>query len=218
MDRESEILSRTAHEMRNPVGSLRVGLQLIRKYARDVPPELFEIAFHSIERLTRLGDDLMDLSVSSTKGLSVRRQPADLAELARDAVKRGSRIVPTICESLPGEWDEVRTRQIMDNLIDNAMKYSKGIVRVRLDRDDHDAVFTVRDEGIGIAPEDRARIFAPFERAAGGSGLGLGLSLCAELVRLHDGRIEMESEVGVGSTFTVRLPIASTPGSENTNA
>jgi signal transduction histidine kinase len=111
--------------------------------------------------------------------------------------------------------DELRLRELFLNLVDNAVKYSKqgGTVNIALTVEQGEARLSVADRGIGIAPEDQARIFDRFfrtddARAHTKKGTGLGLAICAWIVESHQGRIDVKSEVGLGSTFTVTLPLA----------
>lgn len=108
--------------------------------------------------------------------------------------------------------DEKLLRQILTNLVSNAIKYSPngGRVQVRLSRDDRNVTFQVQDEGIGIPPEDQQNLFTSFSRASNVgaiAGTGLGLSIVKKCVDLHDGQIAVESEVGVGTTITISLPV-----------
>ncbi|MEJ1971602.1 MAG: ATP-binding protein [Lacunisphaera sp.] len=112
------------------------------------------------------------------------------------------------------EGDPHRLRQVVANLVDNALKYSppRKAVRLRLERADQMVRFSVSDEGPGIGPEDLAKIFIPFARlanrpAGGEASHGLGLSIAHELVRLHGGRLTVVSAVGQGSTFTMEIPV-----------
>src|SRR5439155_19333462 len=109
-----------------------------------------------------------------------------------------------------GRWDRSRLEQVVANLVSNACKYGDGKpIEVRVEAHDGRARLRVRDGGLGISREDRARIFQPFERAGGrdrAPGLGLGLYVVRKIVEAHGGRIELESEPGSGSTFTVELP------------
>jgi signal transduction histidine kinase len=108
----------------------------------------------------------------------------------------------------------MRVEQVLNNLVSNAIKYSPhgGKVTLRLDRDRESALFSVSDEGIGISPEDRERLFVPFRRGGATSawipGVGLGLCVAKRITEAHGGRIEVESAADRGSTFRVRLPLA----------
>jgi signal transduction histidine kinase len=111
-----------------------------------------------------------------------------------------------------GGWDRSRVEQILNNILSNALKYGAGKpVTVEVAGDAERALVHVRDEGIGISPSDRARIFARFERAvptAHYGGLGLGLYLANQMVSAHGGRLHVESSEGAGATFTVELPLS----------
>src|SRR5262249_5772648 len=113
--------------------------------------------------------------------------------------------------SAPGFWDRLRVEQIITNLISNAVKYAPGArVEVSVEPDGNDAKLVVRDEGIGIAPENLGRIFERFERAVPTNaygGLGVGLYIVRTIVQAHEGSIAVASEPAKGSTFTVRLPM-----------
>jgi signal transduction histidine kinase len=134
----------------------------------------------------------------------------------RDDVE-GSGSTLTLAASSPvvGQWDPIRVEQVIANLLLNAAKFGRGNpITVSVDGDEHRGRVSIKDEGIGIAPEDQERIFLPFERAveAGGvMGLGLGLYITQQIVRAHGGTITLESVAGVGSTFSVELPRVS-PG------
>jgi signal transduction histidine kinase len=118
--------------------------------------------------------------------------------------------------AIAGSWDGPRVDQIVTNLVANALKYgARAPVDVVVRREGEEVEVSVRDRGIGIAAQDRGRIFERFERAASSrnyGGLGLGLWIAQEIARAHGGRIEVVSEPGAGSTFTLHLPI-SAPGS-----
>jgi signal transduction histidine kinase len=137
-----------------------------------------------------------------------------LDRFAADVERRG-RCTLTLDAAGPvvGRWDPDRLDQVLTNLVSNALKYSPegGEVRVGVRRDDGEAALTVSDQGIGIPPAERATLFEPFARGAAArriaEGTGLGLSIAATIVARHGGTIACESEVGVGSTFTVRLPL-----------
>jgi len=115
-----------------------------------------------------------------------------------------------------GRWDRLRLEQLMTNLLSNAIKYGPGApIKITVARAGGDARVSVRDEGIGIGREDLGRIFDRFERAVSSQhygGLGLGLYIAREIAEAHGGRIEVASEPGKGSTFTVWLPIEARTG------
>ena len=113
---------------------------------------------------------------------------------------------------VPWRCDSTRLSQVLTNLVSNAIKYSPkgGVVSLRLEATDHEAVVSVTDEGVGVAPGDIANLFEPFMRSRAASkdipGVGLGLSVSRRIALAHGGDIEVESRAGVGSTFRLRLP------------
>jgi CheY-like chemotaxis protein len=144
----------------------------------------------------------------------------DLAELAREVGKRfsGDERHPLVLEvpdyPLPSWADTGRVADVLDNLLANAVKYSPqgGPVKLRVERGRETAVFSVSDQGIGIAPKDRDRLFRPFSRVRDAEtakidGFGLGLYICERVARAHGGKLDLESEHGMGSTFRFELPL-----------
>jgi signal transduction histidine kinase len=142
----------------------------------------------------------------------------DMSQLIRECCQRHEQLVVATGGSLdvqgpptvPGSWDAQAVEQVLDNLISNALRYGDGKpIVVRLDAAPTDVEIHVIDHGIGIAQQDRERIFEQFERAitrGGTGGFGIGLWLANQLVRAQGGTIEVWSELGKGSRFTVRLP------------
>jgi signal transduction histidine kinase len=113
-------------------------------------------------------------------------------------------------EALRGLWDRARLEQVVTNLLTNAARYGHGKpIDISLAQDGEAVRLVVRDHGIGIAPEDQQRIFERFERASSRNfgGLGLGLYIARQIVEAHGGTIRVSSELGVGSSFTVELPL-----------
>jgi signal transduction histidine kinase len=181
-------------------------------------PELIARCENNADRLSQLIDNLLDLTRIRQGRLEVKRERADLAALAREAVARsvagheGTPIEIDAPEPVPGLWDHLRIEQVISNLVSNAIKYGEGRpVRITVSRDPlrGEARLAVEDQGIGIAPEDQQRLFNIFERAANArsrGGLGLGLYIARQIVEAHDGRISVESAPGRGSRFTITLP------------
>jgi len=212
-----------SHELRTPLTALRsvgeVGLQERPddKLFGDVVGSMLE----EVDRLTRLVDTLLALSRADAGQVPLAREPVDLASLARNAVQhlddlsdeKDQRVTleaGTPVEVL-GDWPVLR--QAVINVLDNAIKYSPPgtSVRVAVGANEDRAWIVVSDEGPGIAAEDRERIFERFyrvdkARSREEGGTGLGLSLAKWGVESHQGRIELDSEVGRGSTFRIVLP------------
>lgn len=212
-----------AHELRTPLTSLQGYAELYRQGALTDEPAVTN-AMGRIEsegaRMARLVDDLLLLArMDQDRGLE--RAPVDLGELADDAVADFRVVAPDRAATLAAEpgtrvlGDRMRLRQIVDNLLANVRTHTPAgtDVRVTVARAGSEAVLTVADSGPGIAAEDQDRIFERFWRAdpartRSRGGTGLGLAIVASLVDAHSGSIAIESEVGEGAAFIVRLPLA----------
>ena len=226
--RKDEFLATLAHELRNPLAPIRNGLQLIKLAGGQ--NETMEQARSMMERqltqMVRLVDDLMDVSRISQGKLELRRERIPLASVLHSAVESSRSLIEKmdheLSVTLPAQplyvdADITRLAQVFLNLLNNAAKYSdRGAhIKVNVERQGSDAVVTVKDTGIGIAPDHLPRLFDMFmqvdrslEKSQG--GLGIGLTLVKRLVELHGGGIEATSEgPGKGSEFVVRLPILS---------
>ena len=217
-------LSSIAHDLRNPMTSLRAAAQLAVRQ-EDAPPEKqrerARLMLRQVDRMNRLVEDLLDVSRIEAGRFELRKERRDLREVVRDTVQLYEETSPSheIRASLPDEpvnveHDPGRIAQVLGNLVGNAIKYSPagGPVDVRLRAENGEAVVEVEDRGLGIPENERESIFEPFRRSGGERaaipGVGLGLSVARRLVRAHGGEIEVESEEGAGSTFRVRLPLA----------
>lgn len=235
--RKNEFLATLSHELRNPLAPMRTALHAMH-LSGLWPAEaraLGEMLERQIEHMSRLVDDLLDVARITKGKIQLRREKVDLGakimrvlETCRPPIEDAGL---QLCVSLPGEvvWvegDRVRLQQILENLLTNAGKYTKpgGRIDVSLRVGQGEAVIRVRDTGIGIAPEMLPKIWEMFTQAdntsdQARSGLGIGLSLARQLVRLHAGSIVAASEgLGKGSEFTVRLPLMSAVTAENTTA
>ena len=221
-----EFLSVASHELRTPLSTLRlVTATLSRRLSEsrgdngsDVARQIAVID-RQVVRLEALTAVLLDVSRITSGRLALHLEPIDLVVLVRDIVSRfrgeEAKGAPVIefqsVPSLIGEWDASRIDQVASNLIVNAISYGKGKpVHVSVDTAGGAATITVRDEGIGIAADQRIRIFERFERAVPSShysGLGLGLWIARQIVDAHGGTIDVDSEPGHGATFTVTLPL-----------
>jgi len=222
-----EFMSMVSHELRTPLNTLFLQAQLRRRIAAGAPlsPEKMQAMVdrdeQQIRNILRLIDDMLDVSRLRQGTLAISPEPADLAVLVRRVVEAhsdqaaaaGSPITLDAPASLPGVWDEFRIEQVVANLLTNAVRYGGGKpVHASVQAQGGGAVVTVRDQGIGIAPADQARIFGQFERAVDkqtAPGLGLGLYITRQIVEAHGGSIEVASTPGQGSAFSVRLPLDS---------
>ncbi|MSO94310.1 MAG: HAMP domain-containing histidine kinase [Thermoleophilia bacterium] len=210
------------HELRTPVHGLLSRIEAAQDgVVRDRQANLAAMHDEAL-RLTRLLEDLSRLTDAERPGLLVDKHPVDLASIAGSAT---ARLAPRFEEaglelSFDGtpvivDGDPDRLGQIVDNLLSNARRYTErgGSVGVHVGRDEAAAVLEVADTGIGIAPDDLKHIYTRFwrgkrSRVRATGGTGIGLAIVHELVRAHEGRIVVESEVGSGTRFRVYLPVA----------
>ncbi len=217
-----EFLAVAGHELRTPLTALLFHAESLARAAASLPPDSAARAAkvsRSARRIARLVDELLDVTRISVGRLSLEPEPVDLAEVAREVVLRnaepaalaGSPLRLDAPRPVRGLWDPGRVEQILEALVANALKYGRGHpIDVAVEAEGTTARLVVRDHGIGIAPEDQARIFERFERAASArhyGGLGLGLWIVRQVVEAHGGRIRVESAPGAGATFTVELPV-----------
>lgn len=220
-----EFITLASHELKTPVTSMKLWMQLLDREAVEKgdtdPRRVHEIAAlmnKQINRLSTLIGTMLNTSQLSTGRLTLERVPCDLAEIVRheatvlgpESARAGSSIHVTAPPALELMGDPDRLRQVVNNLLLNAIKYgNRRPVTVSLERRGDEAVLIVSDEGIGIRAEDRERIFERFERAVDKdkiAGLGLGLYLVKRIVEAHGGRVDLESELGKGAKFIVRIP------------
>jgi signal transduction histidine kinase len=212
-----------SHELRGPVASFRLGVELLaRELARGSRvrvDERLQVLMRQAERLGRISGALLDVTRITAGRLTLVRHELDLAALAREVVARhddeakaaGAQVAVEAGGPVRCQADPDRVEQVVANLLSNAIKYGRGTpVAVRVRAEEGYAVLDVEDGGIGIPPDQQARIFGRFERAVpprSYGGLGLGLWIVRSLVEAHGGQISVRSAAGQGSTFTVRLPL-----------
>lgn len=222
-----QFLSVASHELKTPLTSLKLQAQLtLRNLAQGkiltedrIMKDSHQVS-NLVGRLTRLIDDMLDVSRIRTGKLQLDRSQHDFGDIIREVVFRMSVLFEAAGLSLPslkiekdliGEWDRFRLEQVAGNLLTNAIRYGRGNpIEVSLKKKENYAILSVTDHGYGIAKEDLQRIFGRFERAINSSevsGLGLGLFISKEIVESHGGTIWVQSEIGSGSTFYVALPL-----------
>jgi signal transduction histidine kinase len=226
-----EFLAVALHELRTPLTSLSIQMHGLKRWVQRAPEALPADALLTrlaeleggLTRLNKLSDHLLDISRMREGRLALDRARVDLGEVARSLASQQT--VPVHVEvkgMVLGFWDKRRVEQVVFNLVSNAVRYGGGKpVQITVEGDDDRDTVTlrVRDEGIGISAEDQAQLFHRFFRGAAGAdaqGFGLGLWIVQQLVTLHYGAVGVQSELGVGSTFTVTLPRA-LPAEEKKN-
>ncbi len=228
--RKDEFLAMLSHELRNPLAPILNAVQLLQLEKSDsgLQQEARAIIERQVGQLTRLIDDLLEVSRISTGRIHLHVERMDLRRVVERAVETARPAIGQRCHALtvvlpPAPvWllaDSTRLEQVVVNLLNNAAKYTPegGQIWVGLQLESEEAVLLVRDTGEGIAPEVLPRIFDLFTQAARSldrsqGGLGIGLALVKTLVGMHHGRVEASSTLGQGSEFTVRLPVGKDEG------
>jgi len=224
--RKNEFLALLSHELRNPLAPLLNAVELMRLEPRDPQASWArEVVERQVSYLTRLVDDLLDVSRITRGQITLNREALELPALIEHAIemvrplleqRRQQISVQIIDRTLRVDGDQVRLVQAFGNVLGNAVKYADpgGHVEVSVQRRDRWAVVRIRDDGIGIPADQLARIFDLFTRVEHGpdrpqSGLGIGLALVRRLVEMHGGTVTAHSEgAGSGSEFVIRLPLA----------
>jgi len=233
-NRKDEFLAMLAHELRNPLAPIRNAVQIFRGKGLPVPELQWatEVIDRQVRQLSRLVDDLLDVSRITRGKVELRKEQVELSQVIQSAVeasrplieKWGHNLTVTVPpEPIPLEADPTRLAQVFLNLLNNAAKYTDrgGSIQLTAERDKRDVVVRVRDSGIGIPSDMLPHVFDLFhqvdpsiERSEG--GLGIGLTLVQRLVALHEGSVEARSEgLGKGSEFIVRLPTINKAASQD---
>jgi signal transduction histidine kinase len=227
----NHFLAAAAHDLKTPLTAIKVSAQLLGRHAERVGGPISERMREGLDRIdantarmVRLIDELLDVaSLQVGQPLRLDAEEMDLAELVETMVEELRPTVPrhtlraeVPAEGVVGTWDPVRLERVLSNLLSNAIKYSPagGEVVVAVERDGSAALLRVSDQGIGIPTADLQRVFERFHRGTNVedriAGSGIGLSGVRQIVHQHGGTIEVESEEGVGSIFTIRLPLGPT--------
>jgi PAS domain S-box-containing protein len=235
--RKDEFLATLAHELRNPLAAIRNAAAILKAMESSNPEARWvpEVIDRQLAQMSRLLEDLLDVSRIAHDKLALRRQRVGLSEVVHNAIETcGPQLDAgnhALKVSLPDgsislHADPVRLEQVFSNLISNAAKYTPpgGHIRITGELRGDEVAISVKDDGVGISPEMLPRLFEIFsqgeralERSQG--GLGVGLSLVRGLLGLHGGRVEAKSDgVGKGSEFTVYLPLMLAGGSESPGA
>ncbi len=228
-----QFLSIASHELKTPLTSLKLQTQMRRKllnryglvpFTEEKLAGMFGDDEKQINRLARLVDDMLDISRLNAGKFSINYERVELTVLVKEIVDRmaaqfqGSGVTISLQAEgeVVGSWDRYRLEQVVINLLTNAIKYGAGKpVQINVSATAVSARIVIEDSGIGIAKQDCDRIFGQFERAISAnevSGLGLGLYIAKQIVDAHAGSIQVESEPGVGSRFTIELPFVAQGG------
>lgn len=219
---KNRILRTISHEFRTPMNIIYLSTQLLERsssHRSERESRLFHKIRKSVERMIHLLEDILVFNKAEVGKLHVKPKVVELVSFCQSLVEElqitaEDKDIHFIshCLELPAYLDPQLLRQIVDNLLTNALKYSPpgSITIFELYQEENQAVFYIQDQGLGIPVEDQASIFEPFHRAKNANeiaGTGLGLAIVQKAVELHGGAIAFTSEVGVGTNFTVTLPL-----------
>jgi PAS domain S-box-containing protein len=221
---KSRFINTTSHEFRTPLTTILSSAELLEDYGKDWAEERkiehLQRIQSSVERMTQLLNDVLLLGKAEAGKIEYQPSPLNLDKLCIDLVEElqlgaGSRHIITFVKQ--GKctttcMDEKLLRQIFSNLLSNAIKYSPlgSTIQFEANYQEQEVIFQIKDSGIGIPIEDQQRLFEPFHRAKNVgtiSGTGLGMAIVKKSVDLHGGQITVMSEVGVGTTFIVMMPL-----------
>jgi PAS domain S-box-containing protein len=221
---KQDFVSMVGHELRTPLTLIRTTIDLLNEgdagVLNETQARIVEVLHANTDRLMVLINDLLDMSAIDSGRLQIQPQPVDLVEVAREAAQETQPAAEAkqhqITLDVPAEaqaWaDRKRIGQVLSNLVGNAIKYTPpgGVIQIAVVVAEPWVEVSVRDNGIGIPPEEQAQLFEKFYRTSQGrrttGGTGLGLAIARSLVELHGGRIWCESDGQSGTTFTFTLP------------
>jgi signal transduction histidine kinase len=221
---KTNFLANVSHELRTPLTSIRAFAEILQSYPDDddTQQEFLQIITSESERLTRLVNDVLDVTKIESGEMDWRDESIDpsalldqcartFAPLFEHSTLQFQQAVQPCLPLIRGDHD--RLQQVIHNLLNNAMKFtSSGTIGLRAGVDDNELHIEVWDTGVGIALEDQERVFEKFQQVGDTltgkpKGTGLGLTICRDIVAHHGGRMQLESEPGEGSRFTISLPI-----------
>lgn len=215
-------MSTTSHEFRTPLAAILAATELLSLYRQRMDDEQIANRLERIRaqvlHMRNIMEDVLQLTKMEAGYADFKLTDGDLGALCQAIVDEFNSqpdyhdrlVFSTPLAEPTAQFDARLLRQVVTNLVHNGLKYSEKQVRVELDRDEDELILKINDQGIGIPADDLKRLFEPFHRAANVgtiSGTGLGLSIAKQAVTLHKGSLSVASQVGVGTTFTVRVPI-----------
>jgi two-component system, OmpR family, sensor kinase len=218
-----EFISIASHELKTPITSLKLQVDLAKRVAQQDPNRAFQLITKSgsrqVDRLLDLVNELLDVTRIQTGKMNFSFELVDLAELTRELVERyqdslsqgGYELTLHAPGPVVAEMDRFRIEQVVTNLLGNAIKYGEQKpIHLSVEKTESCAVISVSDQGVGIPEEKQELIFQRFERvehSGNVGGLGLGLYISKKIVDMHHGRIEVRSRPDAGSTFRVEIPL-----------
>ncbi|MFP5386926.1 MAG: ATP-binding protein [Bacteriovoracia bacterium] len=223
-----EFVATASHELKTPLTSLKLQIQMFQRGLEKSPEVSFKEEkvqglldknIRQLDRLTRLVDDMLDISRIRTGKLSLKKEQCDLTAVLNEILNRMKEQFETSGSGQPviecmdhasGEWDSLRIEQVLTNILSNAIRYGQGKpITLSVKNYQESVRITVKDQGLGIPKSDQYKIFEKYERGLlrrEVSGLGLGLFITQQIIEAHGGKIWVESEVNNGAAFFVELP------------
>ena len=223
---KNDFISNITHELKTPIATVSVAIEALKNFNALEDPrktqEYLEISGNELQRLSLLVDKVLKLSMFEKQQIELKEESFDLKQLTDEVVasmrlqfeKYNAHVdVKTHGESFIIKADRLHVTSVLFNLLDNALKYSKAnpFIHVELKETEGEIELSVTDNGIGISAEHQKKIFEKFYRVPAGDthnvkGYGLGLSYVAYVVQRHRGSIDLESQLGIGSRFIIKLP------------
>jgi two-component system phosphate regulon sensor histidine kinase PhoR len=222
---KNDFISNITHELKTPIATVGVAIEALKNFnAIDDPQrtrEYLDISSNELQRLSLLVDKVLKLSMFEKKEIELKYETADLKDIVNEVVssmrlqieKYGADVSVTSEDNTVLEGDRLHLLSVVFNLLDNALKYGKDepVIRIELKEKETNVELNVIDNGIGIPSNYKDKIFEKFFRVPVGNthnakGYGLGLSYAAHVIKKHNGIISVDSQPGVGSTFTIVLP------------
>jgi two-component system phosphate regulon sensor histidine kinase PhoR len=223
---KNDFISNITHELKTPIATVSVAIEALKNFnaMHDMQrsKDYLDISANELNRLNMLVDKVLKLSMFEKKVLEINKEPLPLSNIVTDVMRsmqlqfeKQKAVVNVQQEGndFTISGDKMHITSVVYNLLDNALKYSKTspVINVQLKEGNNETILIVSDNGIGISPEFKDKIFEKFFRVPHGNqhnikGYGLGLSYVAQVIKEHNGRIEVTSEEGKGTTFTVRFP------------
>lgn len=222
---KNEFISNVTHELKTPIATVGVAIEALKNFNAIHNPEktkeYLDISSNELHRLNLLVDKVLKLSMFEKQEMELKKEPVNLEEVIQEVTdslklqfeKHRAKLSVTHSGDTVLQGDRLHLLSVVYNLLDNALKYSKGdpAIQVDIKGDDKLVVLTVADNGIGIAPEYKSKIFEKFFRIPHGDthnakGYGLGLSYVAQVIKKHNGTLVVESQPGTGTVFTISIP------------
>ena len=222
---KNEFISNITHELKTPIATVGVAIEALKNFNAIQDPqrtkEYLDISSNELQRLSLLVDKVLKLSMFEKKEIELKYEPLNLKDIVDEVTnslrlqleKNNARVSVTQNGDLNLQGDRLHLLSVVFNLLDNALKYSQGepSIQIELNGDEKNVELSIKDNGIGIAPEYQNKVFEKFFRLPAGDthnskGYGLGLSYAAHVVKKHGGIISVDSQPGLGTRFIISLP------------